>query len=764
MPLFYLKGDAGMHTTTGTMSPSLISLTPIAQQILTKRYFKTKEDGTQETWEDLCHRVANHIARAEITLELQTYWAQQFYDLIHDLWFLPNSPCLVNAGTNIGGLLACFVVPLEDSIDGIAETKKSFMKIAQKGGGCGTTLSNLRPKGNYVAGSTHAQAGGPIAFLRTISSDMIAMTQSGFRDMACMATMRVDHPDILECIRCKTPLAALQYTFNITDDEAKNMLDEGIPSQVQKLIEDFLHNFNISIMVTDEFMEAVHDNKDYNLTFDGKIYKTLSAKEVFKEIAKNAWTWGDPGLMFYNKVNSEDKSYTEEIQSSNPCGEQQLPPYGSCNLGSLNLTKFVTSNGKVNWDLLADRINIATRFLDNVIDMNQFPTPKIEDWASRNRPIGLGVMGWADMLINMKMAYGSQNSYRLAKQVMSFIHDKTNEVSVSLANEKGMLNLTGKGALENIRRNTCITSIAPTGSISLLANCSSGVEPCYSDSITRTDKTGTYHTTHPSADEKCFRCAVSEKYPDKILSAEAHIRMQAAFQNNGVTSSISKTINLAETATIEDVLKAYQLAWELDCKGITIYRDKSRTSAVLSTGIVTKPTTVKRSKLISPDILTGGYRAKIQMFGKEGEKITYYLQMFPNESGQTDELFLSSSHPTEADFCAIIGRLGTMALRRLDPDEMEAFAKQLEQGQSTRGITTFLRHRYASLGEALAAAFREGLRHFSGTIINLIPTATVDTKEVVLGQKCPKCKQMTFVVEAGCKVCKNDECMYSKCG
>src|SRR3990172_1890936 len=461
MPLFYLKGDAGMHTTTGTMSPSLISLTPIAQQILTKRYFKTKEDGTQETWEDLCHRVANHIARAEITLELQTYSSQQFYDLIHDLWFLPNSPCLVNAGTNIGGLLACFVVPLEDSIDGIAETKKSFMKIAQKGGGCGTTLSNLRPKGDYVAGSTHPKAGGPLAFLRTISSDMIAMTQSGFRDMACMATMRGDHPDILEFIRCKTPLAALQYTLNISEDEAKKMLEDGISTQVQKLIEGFLHNFNISVTVTDEFMEAVRDDRDYNLTFDGKTYSTLSAKEVFKSIAQNAWTWGDPGIMFYDRINGEDKCYAEEIQATNPCGEISIPPYGSCNLGSLNLTKFITDNGKVDWDLLAEKISIAVRFLDNVIDKNQFPTQTIEEWAKKNRPIGLGVMGWADMLIKMKLAYGSQASFKLAKQLMSFIYDNANKASVILGKEKGLHNITGKGAIDSNRRNTCITSIAP---------------------------------------------------------------------------------------------------------------------------------------------------------------------------------------------------------------------------------------------------------------------------------------------------------------
>jgi len=519
----------------------------MAEQILQKRYVHSALG--EKDWSDVVERVLNHVIPQE---------KDKYREILLERYFVPNSPTLVNAGSSNLSLSACYVVPFEDSLEDIAHTKYAFLKVCQKGGGCGTTLSNLRPQGMPVAGSAHSIAAGPIGFFSSICRDMEIMSETRFRHMAMMGTMSCSHPDIEKFILAKTEEGTLPTT-------------------------------NISVMATDEFMQAAIDGENWLAAFygphDTSISRTFSAKRLLDLIAKQAWLNGEPGLLFETRIN-EDTPYKysgQYIYATNPCGEQPLPPYGVCNLGSIDLSKYYKSyisdlSKVIDWELLGQHIRLAVEFLDNIIDVSVWPLPEIEEWVKDNRPIGLGVMGFADLLLMMGIEYGSLESINLAEDLGEFIYEVAHKRSIELGQERNIPQACK--VLPEPRRNVTIISVAPTGTISLLAGCSSGIEPIYAPTTIRTDKTGTYTLRHPYETTSYFKSAINDD-PNKVVTWKEHIDIQAAWQKH-CDSGISKTINFPNTATVDDIRDAFVYAWRSGCKGVAVYRDGSRQEQVLS--------------------------------------------------------------------------------------------------------------------------------------------------------------------------------------
>jgi len=551
-------------------------LTAVAQQVCEKRYFQKDNDGNiVENWNDLVTRVVSHVCKHE-----DEQYRKKVFDLLYNTEFLPNSPCLVNAGTSSKskGLLACFVTKSpEDSWMGMLENIGNYGHIARQGGGCGVDFSQIRPEGDPVFGSTHAKACGPIEHMRMVSEVMSSITQSGFRGMACMGCLRVDHPDIQNFILCKQHDRALR---TLLKEDIFNHYEQLTTTERHEhlniVLDKFISNFNISVFATDEFMNKVVNDEEFDLRFGDQVYATIKARELFDKIVLNAWQNGDPGMLFYDTINDAPYKYSgQEITATNPCGEQCLPQYGSCNLGSIDVSKFYNeSRGTVEWTRLGEAIENAVQFLDNVIDVNSFPTKDFAKWAKENRPVGLGIMGWADLLLKMEIAYGSEESFKFAQRMGRFFQKTAHEKSVDLGRERGTPKACKYDELEQ-RRNVTTLSIAPTGTISLLAGCSSAIEPVFSSVIYRYDNTGQYEIPHPDKDKSYFRCSSD-------LNWEEHIGMQAAFQSY-IDSAISKTINFPNSATIKEVGDAYMFAWKNKCKGITVYRDGSKSTQVLNT-------------------------------------------------------------------------------------------------------------------------------------------------------------------------------------
>lgn len=552
------------------------SLTPVAQQVCEKRYFQKDKDGKIiEDWNQLVSRVIKHVCKDE-----HDDFQQAAHDLLYKTEFLPNSPCLVNAGTSTKskGLLACFVTKSpEDSWVGMLENIGNYGHVARQGGGCGVDFSQIRPEGDPVFGSTHARACGPIEHMRMISEIMSSITQSGFRGMACMGCLNISHPDIMKFIVCKQKDRALKTMlkediFNHYDALKSNDIHEHLEIVLDK----FISNFNVSVFATNDFMRRVENNEDYDLTFNDKVYATVNAREIFDMIVHNAWKNGDPGMLFHDTINNGPYKYSnQEVTATNPCGEQCLPQYGSCNLGSIDVSKFYNEDREVmEWTRLGAAIETAMQFLDNVLSVNSFPTPEFAKWAKDNRPVGLGVMGWADLLLKMKITYGSEESFKFAQKLGRFFEKTSHEKSVELGEERGTPKSCRYDELGH-RRNVTTLSIAPTGTISLLAGCSSSIEPVFSAITYRYDNTGAKEIRHPYAKKSWFKCASD-------LSWQEHVGMQAAWQSY-IDSAISKTINLSNEATKEDVANAYMSAWKNGCKGITVYRDGCKSSQVLNT-------------------------------------------------------------------------------------------------------------------------------------------------------------------------------------
>ncbi|MEX2704728.1 MAG: vitamin B12-dependent ribonucleotide reductase [Candidatus Freyrarchaeum guaymaensis] len=555
-----------------------------ATQVLEKRYLLKDDHGNVvETPSQMFHRVARTIAAADRLYDKDADIEKTeavFYEVMSRLEFLPNSPTLMNAGTDIGQLSACFVLPVDDSIEEIFDALKFMALIHKSGGGTGFSFSRLRPKGDFVR-STKGVASGPVSFMRIFDTATDIIKQGGRRRGANMGILRVDHPDILEFISAKEK-------------------------------EGSLTNFNLSVGVTDAFMEAVEKDGDYELINPrtGKPEKKLKAATVFNLIVASAWKTGDPGMVFLDEINRHNPTPTiGQIESTNPCGEVPLLPYESCNLGSINLSRMV-KNSDVDWDKLRRVVRVAVHFLDNVIDANRYPLPQIEKITKENRKIGLGVMGFAELLIQLNIPYDSNEAIRVAEKVMSFISAEARKKSEELALERGSFPnfdvSVWKEKGYKAMRNATLTTIAPTGSISIIAGTSSGIEPLFAISFVRnvigTQLLEVNHLFEKVAKERGFyslelMTEIAKKgsirdmgnIPEDVrrvfvtaldIDPEWHVRMQAAFQKH-VDNAVSKTVNLPQEATIEDVSKIFWLAYKLKCKGVTVFRYGSRTEQVL---------------------------------------------------------------------------------------------------------------------------------------------------------------------------------------
>lgn len=559
-----------------------MQLSPIGIKLLQRRYLKKRKDGSMETPEDLFWRVATSAAQPEPAHKRQEI-AEKFYNLMFKLEFLPNSPTLINAGQPLNQLAACFVLPVEDSIEDIFTAVKNAALVHKSGGGTGFDFSKLRPKNTLVT-TTGGLASGPVSFIKVFDAATTAIKQGGTRRGANMAVLRVDHPDILEFIEAKSK-----------------------PGQ--------LVNFNFSVGITDKFIKAVKENNFFPLTYKGKTYNTIAAKDILHRIAFNSWQNGEPGVLFLDTINATNPTPVQGfIAATNPCGEQPLLPYEACILGSINLEKMATQH-EINWVKLGQVISVAIRFLDNLIDVSDYPLPEIGKITMQNRKIGLGIMGWANLLYKLAIPYDSQTALNLAEKVMSFIQANAHNTSGSLALEKGSFPaIDGSIYHGTPMRNATCTTIAPTGSLSLIADTSPGIEPVFAlafrkkalgeeinyminpvfkETIEQQYSTSQYNMIMEQIIKtgSVQNCSILESEQKRVfvtapeIPPEWHIRMQAAFQKF-CDNAVSKTINLAPQTKIEEIENMFILAHNLKCKGLTVYRAGSRQKEAQQAGVI----------------------------------------------------------------------------------------------------------------------------------------------------------------------------------
>lgn len=547
------------------------SISSAAINILKKRYFMAGET----TWDDVVNRVMNTVLATCDDVD-------QFNltkEMILHRYFVPNSPCLVNSGKKGMGLLACFVVDFPDNIDGIIKTKGDFFHIARKGGGCGTTLSKLRPEGAKVSGSTHGYAGGPLKFADTISHDMEAITQAGFRSMAIMLTMSVYHPDIIQFITAKANEGTISNAniSVVVDDEFMRKVLESPNSKHEVYHEKWGHGFLAKDPGSGKIYSIVGEKDSFTEDFCNHV---LTVNDVYNAIVEGAWKNGEPGILFYERMNNSPYKYShQEILATNPCSEQPLPFNGCCNLGSLDLSKFLDDENRLDLKKLEVAVRLSVRFLNYVIHTSDYPTKEIKEWSIDNQPIGLGIMGYADMLLHQEIAYGSQESLDQIEFIMKFVYDIAEDESIIIGEELEVPK--NCQVLPVPRRNITLTTIAPTGTISLIAGCSSGIEPIFSEIVVRNDKTGSYTFESNLAEKPFFRCAVSSNGATEVTWQE-HLAMLNSAQRF-VDSGVSKTINCPNHTHRETVYNIFLEAWKLPfIKGLTIYRNGSRKVEVLS--------------------------------------------------------------------------------------------------------------------------------------------------------------------------------------
>ena len=707
------------------------------QNLLKQRYYQADES----TWPQVCQRVANLGKSPEDKAAFFNY-------LLH-CDFLPNSPTLFNAGTGKGNLSACYVLPMKDSLEEIFDTAKNTALIHKYGGGTGFDFTRIRPE-DATVGGTNQVASGPLSFMRVIDANTQEIKQGGKRRGANMAELRIDHPDIIKFIKMKTA-------------------DDGT-----------LTNFNISVSVTDEFMEKLQKYPDDPCFFNWNDYVYLinnetdevemestdstfdnkyTYRQVWDLIAQSAWECADPGIIFIDRINKQmpanylaHPEYLNEtgddltIRATNPCGEQPLPDYGSCNLVALNLGNFV-NNGKMDWNRLQDAVKYAYRLGEAVIDENVYPIPEIELHSRAYRNIGIGVMGYADACILMGMRYGEEDALAFGEEVMKFIYKWTFVESVEYAEQYGSFKgweygdykplIDGRQLPPDTRkkykvtglRNICITTIAPTGSIGYIADCSTGIEPHFADKVFRVDQSnpdGTWITTPLAA-----------KYPEYFVAAtqldiDAHVNVQAAFQK-WVDSGISKTINMDNSVTVDDVKRAYMLAWESNCKGVTIYRDGSKSIQVLNTSATNK---LKPKDL---DDISEAVRFRLPAEGLEDEYIYITVSHYDN---QPIEMFVNYpylnrptiEHTQRREQLDSISRLISVGLRHHIP--LDKLIEQLEKSKGSMKGTV--------------AQISNVLKEFASR------------SNDPYTESCLECDDGNMVFQGGCATC--DVCGHSECG
>ncbi|MEN3012126.1 MAG: vitamin B12-dependent ribonucleotide reductase [Dictyoglomus thermophilum] len=747
-----------------------VELTEQALMILEKRYLKKDEKGNViETPEEMFERVAETIAKVDLIYnpkaDLEAI-KNTFYDMMVSLEFLPNSPTLMNAGRPLGQLSACFVIPIEDSLVSIFDGLKYAALIHQSGGGTGFSFSKLRPKGDIVR-TTGGIASGPVSFMKVYDAATDTIKQGGVRRGANMGILRIDHPDIEEFITCKD--------------------QEGV-----------LSNFNISVAITDSFMEAVLKDEDFPLINprNKEVVRKVKARDLFDLIVKQAWKNGEPGVVFIDEINRKNPTpEVGEIESTNPCGEQPLLPFESCNLGSINLGKMLKKVGEkyeIDWDKLKITVHNAVHFLDNVIDANFYPLKPIEEMTKANRKIGLGVMGFYDLLVRLEVPYNTKEARDIAENIMSFIQREASEASQKLAEERGVFPNWDKSIYKDMGlklRNATLTTIAPTGSISIIANCSSGIEPIFALAFKRKISLGEWNEVYPLFKEALIKEDIySEDLIEKIvqegtiqhmdeiperlkrlfvtaldIDPEDHVLMQAAFQKY-VDNAVSKTVNLRESATLEDIRRVYLMAYDLKLKGITVYRDKSRASQVLSVEKEKKEEGKEERephKLIPRPrpIITKGATIKI----KTGCG-NLYVTINEDEFGIC-EVFstLGKAGGCAASQTEAISRLISLALR--SGVDVRAIVKQLKGIRCPNPARTEDGDFILSCSDAIGKAIEKYLDIKEGknnTINNFVVKNkdNIEKDESYSGMPCPECGSPLQVAE-GCLTCR--VCGYSKC-
>jgi ribonucleoside-diphosphate reductase alpha chain len=756
--------------------PKVGTWTEPALRVLRERYLLRDDRGeVAETPEEMCWRVAQSIAAGEARYGRSPAAVREvaaaFYDMMVDAYFVPNSPTLMNAGKGNGlQYSACYVLPVGDSMEEIFDSVKAAAIIHKSGGGTGFAFSRLRPKDDLVA-STGGRASGPVSFLRVFNSATEAVKQGGTRRGANMGILRVDHPDVLEFIDCK--------------------LDGGIT------------NFNISVAITDAFMEALAKGEDYDLVNPHNFVVTgrLSAREVFGRMVRAAWRTGDPGMVFIDRINASPANPTPElgvVEATNPCGEQPLLPNEACNLGSLNVSRFArqaeSGEWSIDWDEMERVVRLAVRFLDDVIEMNPYPLAVIDETVKSNRRIGLGIMGWADLLFILGVPYDSQEAIDLADRIMSFVKDKSHDQCAKLAEERGPFPNWTSSIYRDVRpmRNSTVTTIAPTGTISMIAGCSSGIEPIfalafqhrvknpdgervltfvnetferiardrglYSDALKEEiAKRGSLHGI-PGVPEEAARVFKTSHE----IGYEWHVRHQAAFQRY-TDNGVSKTINLPNDASEDDVASAYRLAWELGCLGITVFRDGCKGEQVLNMGVKDKaaaatpapgPSVVKPR----PHSLSGRtYRAETPIG-------TAFITVNETEDREPFEVFVQVGKGG-SDTMAVaeaLGRLISLTLRLPSPmspqRRLEEVISQLSRIGGAQPLG-FGKGKVLSLPDALARTLAEHTGQLKPASEG--PPMARAAEQRRIGDLCKECGQATFVYEEGCKKCLS--CGYNEC-
>ncbi|MDI6807838.1 MAG: vitamin B12-dependent ribonucleotide reductase [Candidatus Eisenbacteria bacterium] len=743
-------------------------MTPNALRVLERRYLKKDRDGKSiETPEEMFLRVARNVAGADLIYHPDadmTERVHEFYSLMASLSFLPNSPTLMNAGRELQQLSACFVLPVDDSMDSIFEAIKDTALIHKSGGGTGFSFNRIRPKDDRVL-STGGAASGPISFMRVFNSATDVVKQGGTRRGANMGILNIDHPDVLDFITCKTD-------------------------------NDSLSNFNISVGVTGEFMEAVKENKEYELVnpSTGEPVKKLNAKAVFDLLVHQAWLNGEPGLIFLDRINRDNPTPSlGQIESTNPCGEAPLLPYEACNLGSVNLSIMLKRGGdgfEIDYEKLGRTVRSAVHFLDNVIDVNSYPLEKIARMTRGTRKIGLGVMGFADMLIQLRVPYDSEEAFEIAAAVMKFIGDEAREASKGIALDRGVFPNFDQSiyASKGLHlRNATLTTIAPTGSLSIIAGCSSGIEPLYAITYVRNimdnEKLVEVHPefeqiakeegfySRPLMEEIAERGTVRgisqvPKWVERTfvtahdLTPEWHVKMQAAFQKY-TDNAVSKTVNFSNSATADDVRKVFLLAHQEGLKGITIYRDGSRKTQVLKFG---KKEKAEGKTGIIPRERPAVTRGRTERMGTGCGNL--YVTINEDSEGLC-EVFaqMGKSGGCAASQIEATGRLVSLALRSgIDPITIVRQLKGIRCPSPLWYEGSMVLSCADAIGRVLERHLREktagGIQDKPGEASkSMSPPASPGREWLLTG--CPECGGSIDFVE-GCIVCRS--CGFSRCG